>query len=225
MFVVSEAWKQSWPGGAVGVLAMNGLANPKGHPELEKRKAALEKKLRARYAGLDRAALRVLPVMEAYTAYYRGFKKTYHLQLHLESVVFKNKPIPSVAALVEVMFMAELDTLHLTAGHDLDIVRPPVGIYVSDGSERFVRINGQEQQLKTRDMYIADAEGVLSTIIYGPDQRTRITGDTRRALFTTYAPPGVGEETVLHHLQEIRDYVLVVAPQAQVETLEVHSAG
>jgi DNA/RNA-binding domain of Phe-tRNA-synthetase-like protein len=204
---------------------MNDLANPKGHPELQRRKAALEDKLRAQYAGLDRAGLRALPVMEAYTAYYKGFKKTYHLQLQLESVVFKNKPIPSVAALVEAMFMAELDTLHLTAGHDLDIVRPPVGIYVADGSERFVRINGQEQQLKARDMYVADAEGVLSTIIYGPDQRTCITGKTRRALFTTYGPPGVGEETVLHHLQEIRDYALLVAPQAQVETLEVHSAG
>jgi DNA/RNA-binding domain of Phe-tRNA-synthetase-like protein len=123
------------------------------------------------------------------------------------------------------MFMAELDTLHLTAGHDLGIVRPPVGIYVAGGSERFVRINGQEQQLKARDMYVADSEGVLSTIIYGPDQRTRITGATRRALFTTYAPPGVSAASVLHHLEEIRDYALLVAPQAQVEMLEVHSAG
>ena len=225
MFVVSEGWKQTWPGAAVGVLAMHGLANPKGHSELQRRKAALEEKLRAQYAGLDRAALRALPVMEAYTAYYKGFKKTYHLQLQLESVVFKNKPIPNEAALVEAMFMAELDTLLLTAGHDLDIVQPPVGIYVADGSERFVRINGQEQQLKARDMYVADAEGVLSTIIYGPDQRTRITGETRRALFTTYAPPGIGEEAVLHHLQEIRDYALLVAPQAQVEMLEVHGTG
>ena len=225
MFVVSDPWKQTWPGAAIGVLAMNGLTNPKGHPELERRKAELEEKLRTQYAGLDRAALRNLPVMQAYTTYYRGFKKTYHLQLQLESVVFKNKPIPSVAALVEGMFMAELDTLLLTAGHDLDIVQPPVGIYVADGSEQFVRINGQEQQLKASDMYVADAEGVLSTIIYGPDQRTRITGETRRALFTTYAPPGIGEQAVVEHLQEIRDYALLVAPEAQVEILEVHSAG
>jgi DNA/RNA-binding domain of Phe-tRNA-synthetase-like protein len=225
MFVVSETWKQTWPGAAVGVLAMNGLANPKGHPELERRKAELEEKLRAQYTGLDRAALRSLPVMQAYTAYYKGFKKTYHLQLQLESVVFKNKPIPSMAALVEAMFMAELDTLLLTAGHDLDIVQPPVGIHVADGSEHFVRINGQEQQLKARDMYVADTKGVLSTIIYGPDQRTRITGETRRALFTTYAPPGIGEQAVVEHLQEIRDYALLVAPEAQVETLEAHSAG
>ena len=225
MFVVSETWKQTWPGAAVGVLAMKGLVNPKGHPELERRKAELEEKLRTQYADFDRLALRNLPVMQAYTTYYKGFKKTYHLQLQLESVVFKNKPIPSVAALLEGMFMAELDTLLLTAGHDLDIVQPPVGIYVADGSEQFVRINGQEQQLKASDMYVADAEGVLSTIIYGPDQRTRITGETRRALFTTYAPPGIGEQAVVEHLQEIRDYALLVAPEAQVEILEVHSAG
>ena len=46
MFVVSEAWKETWPGASVGVLAMNDLANPKGHPELERRNAALEGKLR-----------------------------------------------------------------------------------------------------------------------------------------------------------------------------------
>jgi DNA/RNA-binding domain of Phe-tRNA-synthetase-like protein len=225
MFVVTDEWKTTYPGAAVGVLALRDVANPQDHPALEERKEALEQQLRERYAGSDRAALKALPVLQAYTTYYKRFKKSYHVQLQLESVVFQGKSIPRVAALVEAMFMAELEDLLLTAGHDLALVDAPVRIDVAAGTERFVRINGQEQQLKAGDMYVADAEGVLSTIIYGPDHRTRIRPETHQVLFTAYAPPGIGEEAVQRHLENIQANVLLFAPDAQVELLAVYGTG
>ena len=222
MFTVSKAWKTAYPGAAVGILAMREVVNPQRHPALDECKEELEKELRSRYAGYDRADLKALPVLEAYNAYYRKFKKTYHVQLQLESVVFKGKSIPAVVALVEAMFVAELKNLLLTAGHDLAAVKEPVGVDVAKGSERYVRLNGQEQQLKPGDMMIADAEAVISSVLYGPDQRTRINPGTKQVLFTVYAPPGIGEEAVHAHLEDIRDNVLLVAPEAQVETLEVY---
>jgi DNA/RNA-binding domain of Phe-tRNA-synthetase-like protein len=224
MFTVSETWKATYPGASVGVLAMRDVANPKQHDELDRKKGEVVEQLRARYAGYDRAALRALPQMQAYHAFYKRFKKTYHVQLQLESVVLKGKSIPRVAALVEAMFMAELEDLLLTAGHDLEVVEMPAGIDVADGSERYVRINGQEQQTKAGDMMIADAQGIISTILYGPDRRTQITSGTKQALFTAYAPPGIEPEQVRGHLQNIRDNVLLVSPQATVELLEVYSA-
>lgn len=199
---------------------MRYVRNPDHDVALDERKGALEDELRTRYAGYDRAALRALPTMQAYHNYYKRFKKSYHVQLQLESIAFKGKPIPRVAALVEAMFMAELDHLLLTAGHDLELVQEPAGVYVADGSQRFVRINGQEQQLKAGEMYIADAEGVLSSVIYGPDQRTRIGPETRQVLFTTYAPRGIGTRAVEDHLRCIRDYTLLFAPEAEVVSLE-----
>jgi len=222
VFTVSKAWKTAYPGAAVGILAMREVVNPQRHPALDECKEELEKELRSRYAGYDRADLKALPVLEAYNAYYRKFKKTYHVQLQLESVVFKGKSIPAVVALVEAMFVAELKNLLLTAGHDLAAVKEPVGVDVAKGSERYVRLNGQEQQLKPGDMMIADAEAVISSVLYGPDQRTRINPGTKQVLFTVYAPPGIGEEAVHAHLEDIRDNVLLVAPEAQVETLEVY---
>ncbi len=224
MFTVSEKWKTTYPGAAVGVLAIGDVANPSQHPGLERKKADLEEQLRARYAGYDRAELKSLPVLQAYHAFYRQFKKTYHLQLQLESVVLKGKSIPRVAALVEAMFMAELQDLLLTAGHDLAAVQLPAGIDVADGSERFVRINGQEQQLKAGDMMIADAQGILSSVLYGPDLRTQITLETHSVLFTAYAPPGIGQGKVQNHLENIRDNVLLVTPQARVDLLKVYGA-
>ncbi len=222
MFIVSEAWKRAYPGAAVGVLAVRNVLNPERHAALDKRKEELENQLRARFSDYDRAALKALPTIQAYNAYYKRYKKTYHVQLQLESVVFKGKPIPRVAALVEVMFVAELKNLLLTAGHDLEAVQMPVKIDVAEGSECYIRLNGEEQGLKSGDMTIADAKGVISCVLYGPDRRTRITPETRQVLFTVYAPPGIGEQAVHDHLQDIQANVLLVAPQADVELLEVY---
>ena len=109
MFQVSDLWKKTYREAHAGVLVMREVINPPHHAELEKRKAALEEELRARFAGQDRAALLSHPILQAYDAYYRQFKKTYHVQLQLESILFKGKSIPSVAALVEAMFMAEIN--------------------------------------------------------------------------------------------------------------------
>ena len=121
--------------------------------------------------------------------------------------------------------MAELDDLLLTAGHDLALVQQPITLDVADGSESFVNIAGQENVLKPGDMFIADTRGVLSSIIYGSDRRTMITADTTQALFTTYAPTGIGAEAVHQHLEHIRENVLLFAPEAETIALEIYTAG
>jgi DNA/RNA-binding domain of Phe-tRNA-synthetase-like protein len=223
--VVSEAWRQAYPGAAVGFLAMTGVANPAHHTALEARKRALECDLRVRYGGLERAALREIPTLHAYHAYYKRFRKSYHVQLQLESVVLRRKEIPRSAALVEAMLMAELEDLLLTAGHDLELVRPPVRVDVALGEETYTRLNGQEQVLKAGDMMICDAESILSSIIYGPDRRTAIETGTTQVLYTTYAPPGIGEGPVSEHLAHIRDLVRLTSPNAEVATLKVLGTG
>lgn len=222
VLTVSENWKMAYPDAAIGILALNNVTNPKEHAALDRRKSELEESLRQQYAGYDRAALKRLPTIEAYNNYYKRFKKSYHVQLQLESVVFKGKEIPSVAGLVEVMFMAELKNLLLTAGHDLTRLKMPVRIQVAEGNEQYVRMNGQKQRLKKQDMYIADAEGIMSSVIYGPDQRTKITADTRQVLFTVYAPPGIDQATVRQHLEDIEDYTLLIAPKAETRILQIY---
>jgi DNA/RNA-binding domain of Phe-tRNA-synthetase-like protein len=123
------------------------------------------------------------------------------------------------------MFMAELKNLLLTAGHDLEAIQLPVRLDVSTGSERYILLNGQEQVLKPGDMMMADEQGIISSVLYGPDRRTRITPDTRRVLFAVYAPAGIGEQAVRQHLQDIQTDVMLVAPDAEVESLEVYVAG
>jgi DNA/RNA-binding domain of Phe-tRNA-synthetase-like protein len=221
MFEVTSAWKSTYPEAHAGVLVLRAVSNPTHHVALERQKVAVEERLRSRFSGQERAAIASHPVLQAYGEYYRRFKKTYHIQLQLESIVLKGKSIPSVAGLVEAMFMAEMQDLLLTAGHDLDVLHPPLTLDVSTGTERYTVLRGEEQVLKPGDMMISDQNGVISSIIYGPDQRTQITPDTQNVIFTVYAPPGIDEPTVVEHLQHIKQNVMIFAPQAQVELLEV----
>lgn len=222
MFEVTPAWKARYPEALAGILVMRAVSNPAHHSALEKKKTALEEELRTQFSGQDRAAIASHPVLQAYGEYYRQFKKTYHIQLQLESIVLKGKSIPSVAALVESMFMAEMQDFLLTAGHDLDVLQLPLTLDVATGAEQYTLLRGEEQTLKPGDMLIRDQVGVISSIIYGPDQRTQITPSTNNVMFTVYAPPGIDEQTVISHLQHIQENVMVFAPQAQVQLLEVY---
>lgn len=222
MFTVSDNWREAYPGAFVGVLVMGGVTNPKKHEGLDRVKEELEEDLRTLFT--DKSELRSQPVITAYKNYYKRFKKTYHVLQQVESVVFKGKSIPRVAALVEAMFAAELRNMLLTAGHDMAAVKPPVTLNVAESGQRYVRMNGQEQELKAGDMIISDTQAVMSSVIYGPDARTRITPHIERALFTTYAPPGISEQQVQQHLDGLEANVKVVAPDATVELKEVYGA-
>jgi hypothetical protein len=116
MFKITEKWQVAYPESAIGILALGGVTNPTTHPDLDDEKKKLELNLRENYRGYDRPRLKALPTLQAYNAYYKRFKKSYHVQLQLESVVLKGKSIPSVAALVEAIFMAELKKRNIGTG-------------------------------------------------------------------------------------------------------------
>jgi DNA/RNA-binding domain of Phe-tRNA-synthetase-like protein len=222
MLEITPAWRSAFPGAHVGMLVMRNASNPAHHIELEKQKAELEEQLRVQFAGQDRAAIASHPILKIYGEYYKRFKKTYHVQLQLESIVLKGKSIPTVASLVECMFMAEVKNMLLTAGHDLDTLQLPLTLDVTQGTESYTVMRGEKQIVKAGDMMISDRLGIISDIIYGPDQRTQITASTRNVVFTVYVPAGIEEQAIRKHLEDMRDYVLVIAPQAHVDVLDIY---
>lgn len=223
MLSVSEAWKTAYPGACAGILLLENIQNPECHAELDRLKSELEESLRSQFK--DRDSIVNLPAVRAYDAYYKCFNKTYPVQLQLESVALKGKTIPRVAALVEAMFMAELKNALLTAGHDFREITLPLTLDTSRGFERYTRLNGQDQALKERDMMMTDARGVISCVVYGPDQRTQIAPSTRQALFVVYAPAGIGRERVQAHLGDILANARIISSGLRVLAEEVFTAG
>jgi DNA/RNA-binding domain of Phe-tRNA-synthetase-like protein len=221
LFEVTDLWKSTFPRAHAGVLAMRNVTNPASNAELDRHKDELIQELRSHYGMMSRAQLEKLPVLQAYAEYYKRFKKTYHVQLQLESILFKGKSIPSVAGLVEAMFMGEMNDWMLTAGHDLDNLEMPLKLDVTTGTETYTLLRGEEQQVKAGDMMIRDGKGIISNIIYGPDRRSQIQPSTKSVLYTTYAPAGIDTLALGDHLRDIEHYVRLFAPAAQTELLQV----
>jgi DNA/RNA-binding domain of Phe-tRNA-synthetase-like protein len=121
------------------------------------------------------------------------------------------------------MFAAELKNQLLTAGHDMSTVRLPIVLDVAKGDESYTSMNGKVQTLSPTDMFISDTKGVISSIIYGPDNRTPITPDTSEVLFTVYGPKGISIQQMAGHLEDIRSFVNLVSPDAHTATLEIIS--
>ena len=217
----SSRWLEAWPGAVVGAMTMSGLRNPDSDPALDLALDETAATLRARYAGATRPDLLAVPEFGIYQAFYRRFDKTYHVLLQLESVALKGKPLRARGALVAAMFRAELEDGLLTAGSDATLVVGDLHVDVAGPGDRYVGIGGREIDAMRGDMCIRDAAGIISTVTYGPDDRTRLGPETTSAIFTTYAPTGIGADSVRRHLEGIAATVRRFAPGASLDALDI----
>jgi DNA/RNA-binding domain of Phe-tRNA-synthetase-like protein len=224
MIEISDAWRSNHPGAALGVLSMRDVQSPGDTALLNRKKNALESELRHRYQGMERSEILKLPEMQAYSAYYKRFKKTYHLLLQLESIVHKNKSIPQGPPLVQAMFMSELSSLLLTAGHDLSLVEAPIQLDSARGDEIYTLLRGDSVTCKTGDMVTKDQQSVFCSVIYGQDLRTRITNNTQNALYVVYIPQGIKNEVIEQHLNELEENVHLISPQAETQFSHIYFA-
>jgi DNA/RNA-binding domain of Phe-tRNA-synthetase-like protein len=220
----TDAWRTTHPGAVVGLLELSGVDNSRPSPELDERKRSTEAHLRERYQEFARADFLSLPVMAAYQKYYKRFTKTYHVLLQLESIVLKGKELPNVSPLVDANFTAEVDTLVLTAGHDVAKLTGSVVMDVSREGDQITRMNGAPKEMEPGDMVMRDATGVVCSIIYGQDNVSPISSATTHVLYVAYAPVGVPPETVEKHLRMIEENVRIFCPDSRVEQHQLFSA-
>jgi len=220
----TTAWYEGHPGAVIGLLELTGVQNAQVSQALNQRKRETEAMLREKFAGYTRKEFLALPVMDAYQKYYRRFDNTYHVLLQVDSIVSKGKRLPNVSPLVDANFTAEVDTLVLTAGHDAEKLVEPVVIDVSSDSDEMTMMNGATRLIKAGDMVMRDARGVCCSILYGQDNHSPITPQTRHVLYVSYVPCGVPAEAVESHLRLIEQNVRLFAPQARVEQRRLLSA-
>ena len=216
---VTDGWREAHPGAQMGLLEMSGVNNAKTAPELEQGKRNVEARLREMYPGFSRNDFLAMPVMGAYHRYYRNFGYTYHVLLQLESVVLKGKSLPKVSPLVDANFAAELETLILTAGHDVAQLKEPVAIDVAREGDEIIQMNGKRKDVPVGDMLMRDAQGVSCSILRGQDNRSPISKATTHVLYVSYVPEGVGEDQVRTQLDTTERYVRLFSPDYKLEQL------
>ncbi len=71
-------------------------------------------------------------------------------------------------------------------------------------------------------MHIADAKGFISSVIYSPDQRMRITEKTIRELFTVNVLAGIDHALIISQLDDIQAKIKVFSPEAELAAKEIY---
>lgn len=222
MIDISEERRKFFPDASFGVMLMSGIVNRQGCRELELVGGDLERDLRRLYGRSTRKELKAhTPLME-YENYFRRFGQGYPVLMQLESVAVKGRNISCPSALVGAMFMMELKNGLLTAGHDFDLLTDPLTLDVGGDNDFYLALGGRDRKVQVGDMMLRDGRGVLSSVIYGPDDRTFISESTTSALFTVYGVPGIRASSVLDHLRDIEALVGLFSPGATTSVLEVY---
>jgi DNA/RNA-binding domain of Phe-tRNA-synthetase-like protein len=96
-----------------------------------------------------------------------------------------------------------------------------VVIDVSRAGDEMTLMNGTVKPIPAGDMVMRDGLGNCCTIIYGQDNRSAITPETRHALYVLYAPSGVPLDAVEAQLCLIEQNVRLFAPDAILEQRNV----
>lgn len=214
----TDSWHAAHPGALFGFLEMSNVErNNASSPTLDLRKRETESLLRERYKDFTRQDFLSIPAMAAYHKYYKRFSKTYHVLLQIESIVLKGKSLPNVSPLVDSNFTAEVETLALTAGHDVSKLSPPIFMDVAREGDQFTQMGGAVKSALAGDMVMRDAQGLCCSIIHGQDDRSPITPATTHVLYVVYAPVNVPVEAVQAQLQKMEENVRLFSPNAVTE--------
>ena len=121
--------------------------------------------------------------------------------------------------------MAELNSLLLTAGHDLDQAQGLISLDSATGEEVYTLLRNEEVTCKSGDMVMSDQQGVFCSVIYVQDSRTRITEDTQRVLYAVYVPPDIDVEVIELHLNDLEQNVNLAFPQTKTTHQEIYHAS
>ncbi|MBM3138154.1 MAG: hypothetical protein FJZ98_08205 [Chloroflexi bacterium] len=211
----SESINQKYPAAHIGIMILELKPWKESLGDLSRMTDEIIFELKK--TNPDKDTLKYNNVIEAYALYYKGFKKTFHLIPQLESVIFHDKKNKAPFPLLQAVFAAELKNMLLTAVHDVDAVQFPVSVGLASGEEKYQLLNGSETITKSGDMCMSDRSGVISSIIYGPDNRTKLTPQTSKAMIVVYAPVGIGLERVDRHFDDLISLIELITEESKVK--------
>ena len=221
MIHVAPSVRSAYPKAKFGFMAVKGICSVTERSVMNDIVAAEIERIKPKYPDYQRKTALTTEPLCHYAAYYKKYKKSYPVLGQLESVLLKGKGIPCVGAPIEAMFLAEIKNLLLTAGHDSDLIEGVLTVDVAAESMSYNGLTGQEQHLVNNDLYLTDEKGILSSILNGPDSRTRITETTRNVLYFVYGVEGVTEPLLHAHLETIFSYLSQAIRGVKIQALEI----
>jgi len=154
MIGITQLVKSIYPKAKFGSMVVGGISNIAERSTMNHIVDTELEQIKLKYPNYQRQAALMTEPLCYYAAYYKRYKKSYHVLGQLESILIKGRSIPPVGAPIEAMFIAEVKNLLLTAGHDLDLIKGTLTVDVATECISYAGLSGKEQQLVCDDSHV-----------------------------------------------------------------------
>lgn len=222
MLTVDAKLKEKYPNTFFGLLVVDGFApTQQGVQAFEAHAQQQLQNIRSRYEGCDKKQIaEINPAIAAYVKYYKKFKKSYHVLLQTESVL-KGRELPQSLAAAQVLLLTELQTGMLLAGHDCSSCKFPLTAVCAEGNEQYTGAAGNDIAVKSNDIIVKDEQGIILSIIYGQDQRTRMTDASQKLMYIINGVPDTDRQQYAAAMELLEENLKLLCPQLTVKVKEI----
>jgi DNA/RNA-binding domain of Phe-tRNA-synthetase-like protein len=201
----------------LATMIVNDALNKEFDERLDKEKRALEKYIRENFKEPD-AIGQVLK----YNEFYFGFGENYPVKGQLRGIL-EGKEIPNISCLVEAMFMTELKYGCLMAGHDTDAIQGDLTLDIAQEGDAFVNIKDEEKELKKDDIVMRDSAGIIASVLYGPDNRTKIIPISKNIIYIAYFPFLTPRSKIVTIMADLANLLrLCEGPHVKIERMKIY---
>jgi DNA/RNA-binding domain of Phe-tRNA-synthetase-like protein len=109
------------------------------------------------------------------------------------------------------------------AGHDLDAIQGDLILDVAQGGETYVKINDEEQEIKKDDIVLRDSLGIIASVLFGPDSRTKIIPISKNIIYMAYFTFVVTRSEILAIMSDLAKYLRICeGPHAKIERMNIY---
>ena len=127
--------------------------------------------------------------------------------------IINGREIPSINNVVDAGNLASIRTLVSIGLYDLDRVKTPLMLKLSEGGEVFDPIGGKTQVLRPGLPIMVDVDGrVIHVYPHRDSKIAMIRDDTRRVLVVAAGAPGIPRHTLKTAVLETINYIKLASP-------------
>jgi len=169
---------------AFGLALISNCRNIHNPPGFDQHKRRLLRRMRKRETLAE-----ITERIEIYKRFFEGFGHPCPLPQHLKRTVHSG--FPRYDLMVDAHFMAEMCAGILVAVSDYDRFEGTLTLDLANEGEHCIGLGNRDMIARDGEIVLRDEREIVCILCQGPDEKTRVTEDTRNVLYYAYAVPGI----------------------------------
>jgi DNA/RNA-binding domain of Phe-tRNA-synthetase-like protein len=212
-FSKSSTYMARYPEVAFGLALVSNCRNFLNPPGFDHYKRKLLRRMRKRQTLAE-----ITGRIEIYNRFFESFGYPCPLTQHLKRTVHSG--FPRYDLMVDAHFMAEMCAGILVAVTDHDRFDGGLTLDLADAGEPCTGLGHRDMRTGEGEIVLRDEREIVCILCQGPDEKTRVTEDTRNVLYYAYAVPGIDAQYLNQGLT-IAAEIASEFGKGTIETLEI----